>query len=431
MERILISSLLFLTCGLTGCKSPPTQIVLVVDSDLKIPQNINTLEIKVFKGSDQFEKDPLFFKNYLLDRNHKDAIALPGSLALTAKPDSHKPILIMTTGKLNQEKVVERKARLPFVTQRALLLDMSLLESCAFIFCSKETTCINGQCVGIDVNPDALPDYQPNSPLFRHKDLSVPKDSSLKDAGGLLPDIKAEKDESTRDGFEKDLKGDAKLDALYDAYVSPFCSQHSTSFYCNDFNASIDSWTPTDDYTPSGFVDAKSTDSAFNFNEYWSPDLGDGDRCLSVYRTSNTSSVWWQRTFINSLPKAITDITLTFDVKAPAVRFQGTEPLSSDYGIRKNKIDWWADGSELSFAVSSPELTNEKVPPSEIKKWLSVKRMDDLGLHLTQYTFSIPNLNIAPQVSFTLKFGQSGYSVFEDKHMQIGIDNLVIDVKTQ
>jgi hypothetical protein len=229
------------------------------------------------------------------------------------------------------------------------------------------------------------------------------------------------------------VEPDGPLDTRPDRTSGPFCAKHPAAFYCNDFDISIKPWVPTDEYTVPGYIDATAATWGGSHQEYWSPDLGDGDRALTFYRSSSTSTVRWKIDLVNNTGAPITKIILTYDLEAPWVRFQGTDPAAPEYNVREAVVAWFVDdGTGFSYAhVKSPTLSNEKVTASVAQKWLESGEMDALQLRMVDQGHVIDKLQIAPGQPFALALGRDGYGGSLEKHINIGVDNLVVNVSSQ
>ncbi len=270
-------------------------------------------------------------------------------------------------------------------------------------------------------------DHWDSDGLMQNVDGSLDKtgpldQDSILDSLRLFDSQTAQDTETYEGGFDLSQKDDSAL--------VPFCEQ--PHFYCSDFNATLDEWQPSDEETPAGYINAQAADFGGVFNEYWSPDLGDGDRALTVYKSSNTNICRWQRTFLNSTGKTIIALNGSFDLEVPFVRFQGAEPASGQYNIREAVVEWVFNGPGAVNKKSSPSvrLQNTLVKETDRVKWLKDGQMDALNLRVAKQTFSFSGLSVASGQSFTLYMGRDSTASGLEKNMNFGVDNLLLQVTT-
>ncbi len=192
-NRLLILAALLLGC--TGER--PTEIVVSVASDLRIPAELDGLRLTVeYRGATQAQHF------YNLDPRRPSFHKLPATLGIMAGEDPTLPVTISVEGGRSGTVVLKRRARLPFIEHKILLLRMNLLRACASRAtpCPAGQTCVEGGvCRSIEVDPRSLPEYDPG--LVRGLD-----------AGGPAPD--GSSDGPPGDGPKTDAKGcgNGKLD---------------------------------------------------------------------------------------------------------------------------------------------------------------------------------------------------------------------------
>lgn len=226
--------------------------------------------------------------------------------------------------------------------------------------------------------------------------------------------------------------GGAGADAAADAGVhdaglppGPFCKAQQPYLYCNDFDSSIAGWS-ADGTTGPGFIDAKPADWGGTNDEYWSPDLGDGDRSLTFYKSSNTSTARWRIALTNPYPYPIKAISISFTVEVPWVRFQGVDSKAPEYGLRFARVSTTsvAKTGDTSTLHGAP-LDNMKVSNAERARWLTRAERTALSLRLPSTTYSA-TLPVGPGESFTLALERDGYAPADEENMNVGIDDLVV-----
>ena len=127
----------------TACGTDPTQIMVVVRSDLAIPNELDEVRINVFGLGDQPTVDA-----------DLRAGSLPRTLALVRTGGPLGPIVVEARGYLAGALVVTRRAEVAFVEEDARMLELWLLGDCAGIECGDDTlTCTESGCASIRVGP--------------------------------------------------------------------------------------------------------------------------------------------------------------------------------------------------------------------------------------------------------------------------------------
>ena len=199
-----------------GCTKDGTEIVLSIASDMRIPLELDGLRVDITHVARRI------IHNYPLDPSRADHVKLPATLGLVAGAYSDKPILITVTGQKGSKDLVQRRARLPWLKGRILLLRMNLLRSCALRSppCPPDKTCTEEGCQPLDLDPATLPDYTPELALLG-MDTAAPDagvdgpsgpDSKPTDTGGadsdgpgadLQPDGAPKPDGPAQDGPAK------------------------------------------------------------------------------------------------------------------------------------------------------------------------------------------------------------------------------------
>lgn len=180
-----------------GCEAKQlTQIIIVVDTDLRVPAVLDRLAIKIeHMGVTHSDLD------YNLDPTKSGGAKLPATLALVPGKDPTLPVTISVTGYKDTKVLAVRQARLPFVVGRVLMLRLNLLRSCAERAkpCAAGTTCTEGGCKKIDVDPRTLPDWD-EATAYTGLDSGLTPDmgTDARPPDGGLPD-KAKPDKATPD----------------------------------------------------------------------------------------------------------------------------------------------------------------------------------------------------------------------------------------
>jgi hypothetical protein len=200
----------------------------------------------------------------------------------------------------------------------------------------------------------------------------------------------------------------------------------ATYLRCWDFNSSIGPWKPIFGNPP--VVKEVALPAGGNeMGQYWTPDLGDGDRAITMYRTGLGHHVGWQAQLINTTPAAVSEIEVTYDLEGPWVNFAAAEKSLSA------QIYWVAEtvgdgGKARTAAVSSPKLDNALVDAQHKARWLDNVKMDGIKLRVTGQVARLTGAQIAPASRFVVRFGISVYDP-QSNYFNVGVDNVKIRLR--
>lgn len=143
-----------LAAMLAACSVEPTRIVVVVQTDLVIPAALDALTIEVdsteIGGSQQVRMTAL----------DGEGVAPPIVLAIVHDGGELGPITVRVWGLHEDDVVVERAARLAFVSGRSVLLRLDLVAACRDHDCDGGRSCEAGACVPLDVDAQSLPPWE-------------------------------------------------------------------------------------------------------------------------------------------------------------------------------------------------------------------------------------------------------------------------------
>lgn len=157
--RRAIASCVLLAALASGCVADdPTGIVIAISSDLSIPQQLDAFSLQVER-----DIELKFERRYVLDPAKREAVLLPATLTFTAERDFDRPLVIGISGISASKTIVSRTARVRFLAKKMLLLRLVLSQKCVNApTCTGDTTCIEGVCQAIDIDPSDLPIYDQN-----------------------------------------------------------------------------------------------------------------------------------------------------------------------------------------------------------------------------------------------------------------------------
>ena len=138
-------------------KDNSTQITVALSSETEIPKELDTVEVVVTdaKGSQAWRYEyPVRFPRFF-----------PTTLAIVPRDDDSldRPVTIEVRGykSTSSDRQVFRRAVVPFVKGRTLLVPMPLRMACFnFADCRGSETCAGGRCVPAQLDASALPDFR-------------------------------------------------------------------------------------------------------------------------------------------------------------------------------------------------------------------------------------------------------------------------------
>jgi hypothetical protein len=140
---------LLLLLSISACRSPATEVVVVVDSDYPVPSGLDELVIEVVEP----------------DGNVSEALgvlseeaAWPRTLGVVHRGGPLSPVRVTARGLLEGTPVVEQRAIFTFERETSLLLEMRLLLDCEGVECGENETCDRLGCRGEVVT--ALPPFE-------------------------------------------------------------------------------------------------------------------------------------------------------------------------------------------------------------------------------------------------------------------------------
>ncbi|NIS34140.1 MAG: hypothetical protein GWO04_31170 [Actinobacteria bacterium] len=165
-------SLLALPALLVACTTPRTEILIVTDTNLEVPAEMDRIVFEVLGPESQMEireADPSF--------------ALPATLGLVHEGGPLGPVLVRVVGRLGETDVVMRRARLDFDPERTVVLRMNLLQACAGVTCGAAETCTEDGCASVDVDVRTLPEWTGTAPTLDAMVDARVVDSDVIDSG--------------------------------------------------------------------------------------------------------------------------------------------------------------------------------------------------------------------------------------------------------
>jgi alpha-tubulin suppressor-like RCC1 family protein len=172
MRGLALAASMLIALAIGGCARHLTELVVVVDTDLRIPQDIDSVDIDVTGPS---MGQPSHAHAALQGAG---AVNMPVSLSLVpASTDRLTPVTIVVSGRLGATTVVTRTVRTAFVLDQRRSVPVLLLRSCVGTTCDAGLTCIGTSCGSANVDAASLPAFSGTvSPLDGgRRDACVPQ----------------------------------------------------------------------------------------------------------------------------------------------------------------------------------------------------------------------------------------------------------------
>jgi hypothetical protein len=146
-RAILIGALLLAACA----PRPRTELLVVVDSDLEVPDPLSRLTLSV-----RFDGRELGPFTEVIDPSRREARELPISLAITDRTVGAATLAITATASNRDGDVVAQTAEVAFVAGEGRALCLRLDLDCVGVVCPEAETCARGECWSEAIAASAL-----------------------------------------------------------------------------------------------------------------------------------------------------------------------------------------------------------------------------------------------------------------------------------
>lgn len=181
--------------GAIGCTTEPaTQLVVVVTSELRVPDQL--AEIKATVSDDPMSMTALDEHSFRLAPPPASGGLFELPLSFGVAPDSDpgdNDVVVTVQGfgpMMGMPIITQRRVVTSFVAEKKKLLHIDLEPACAFLpeRCMPPTTCVAGACVGSMANPgdvvdsEGLPDVEPGAEFSNIRTMMGPRPD-----GGMPP----------------------------------------------------------------------------------------------------------------------------------------------------------------------------------------------------------------------------------------------------
>lgn len=186
MDRRLVTSA-FALLVLSACTHPATAVVVVVESDLRVPAELTSVDVEV--GGSACASDVCRRSFSLTD----GATSVPFSFTVVPGSDRSGPLTLVVRGRdVSGLERVTREVATRFVADHTRVLHVALTRPCLdHAACPSSETCIDGACASGTIDPSTLPELVPGTELDGSTitDAGTARDGGAIDAGDAnVPD---------------------------------------------------------------------------------------------------------------------------------------------------------------------------------------------------------------------------------------------------
>lgn len=182
MLRILLVFPAVSALALGGCAPARTRIVVVVETDLSVPGELQSVRAVVGEGACE---DMRCVRDFVTDAPS----SIPFSFTLEPRGATDARFTLTVTGRdARATDVVSRRVDSAFVPASTRLLVVRLERACRGIECTGQTTCLSGACVSSVVDERMLPLVIPGTELRDAAQADAgDHDASTDDVGPAVP----------------------------------------------------------------------------------------------------------------------------------------------------------------------------------------------------------------------------------------------------
>lgn len=171
-----VASALVLAASLFGCTTARTEILVVTDTDLAVPSELDAFRVEVTGPGGAMQASTARF-------GPGDPLP-PRTLGLVYDQGRLGPYRVRVQGAHHGGVILERVAKVAFQRGTTLVLRVDLTRDCVGVSCNAEETCAAGVCRPVLVGPDELTPFEGQLP---GSDAAVPiaDGGSRFDAGSI------------------------------------------------------------------------------------------------------------------------------------------------------------------------------------------------------------------------------------------------------
>ena len=202
MKRIF---LIGLSCLAAACSGALTELVVVVDSDLAVPGELDAVEVRV-SGVESMSASGAI----------TNAEPLPRTVGVVHRGGGLGPVEVTVIGSRGGAEVIRARAVTWFVRGQTLVLPIFLSQECTGVTCPAGRTCDGGACVSASVDPATLAVWSGTVPRLDGGDPSTdggpPRDAGPRTDSGPVCVPSAEQCNGEDDDCDGDVDEGFDLD---------------------------------------------------------------------------------------------------------------------------------------------------------------------------------------------------------------------------
>ncbi len=150
---------------LASCTEAPTAIVVVTDTDLRVPAEADVIHLEVTSPEGRLQ---------FADANLYDDPHLPRTTTLAWDTGPLGPFVVRAVLQYHGADVLERVARVSFLPGRVVMLRLDLLARCRGVACGPDASCGASGCAPLDVDAAELAAWTGVVPLHLGGPACVP-----------------------------------------------------------------------------------------------------------------------------------------------------------------------------------------------------------------------------------------------------------------
>ncbi len=223
----IVLGLLFSIFGSSSCTENRTEVVVVVDTDLAVPDEIDSIAVEATSPDGESRR---------AEKTIEESSSLPATVGLVHDEGALGPFEVRAVGLHASTEVIERRARFSFVSGQTLVLELHLVRACRDHPCPDDQTCVDGECRPIDVGstemrprngePPRLPGTDADGDGDADADLDADADSDADTDGDSEVDSDADGDrDADADGdTDEDRDGGCPDHCECETTCSPSCT---------------------------------------------------------------------------------------------------------------------------------------------------------------------------------------------------------------
>jgi len=157
MRRFALTALA--CCAVSCGPGRPTEVVLVVDSDLLVPDELDTVEISI--GGSTLAPSVV-----TADLTDTATPQLPLTVTIYPLGSEDTAVFVTVVGRSGSSRVVERRVRTGFVSGESRMLRVLLARRCVDVICGDAETCDETGCRPVNMGADQLPEWPGSAPIL-------------------------------------------------------------------------------------------------------------------------------------------------------------------------------------------------------------------------------------------------------------------------